>query len=219
MGFDERLQVLAGLARRDGEEIGRAEVGTRTVGAERVLGSRVPDVDTVGGHSERLRHVPSRVLRVHEHDVARRGGVPVFARVHRARARGDPLRVTQRNEIVNGRRADAASLWWVHPVAEVEHVEHAEQPLRGGSSSDAPARAQRVREGEPDRPELDVETGERGADPLRPFDARRRERDDLVLPGGSLGQAAQRPPDVVPDPEQRVRERRHVEDDPHEAGS
>ena len=51
-----------------------------------------------------------------------------------------------------------------------------------------------------------------------PREAGRRERHDLVLSGGGLDETAERAADVVADPERRVRERRDVERDPHDAG-
>ena len=53
--------------------------------------------------------------------------------------------------------------------------------------------------------ELDVDPGQRRVDPLRPLEAGRRERHDLVLSGGGLDEAAERAADVVADPERGVR--------------
>jgi hypothetical protein len=127
--------------------------------------------------------------------------------------------MTQGHEIVDRGRADAGMLRRIHPVAEVEDVEAPEEALGGGSGRHAPPGPQRVRERQPDRSQLDLEPRERRADPFGAPDARRRERDDLVLASGRLHEAAEGPSDVVADPEQRVGQRADVEDDSHGAGS
>jgi hypothetical protein len=73
-----------------------------------------------------------------------------------------------------------------------------------------------MRERQPPGPKLDVDVPQCRPNPLRPLEARRRERDDLVLVTGSLDQAAQGPADVVADPERRMGQRRDVEGDPHD---
>ena len=176
------------------------------------------DANPLGGDAEGLRDVASRVRRVHEDDVARRGGVSVLAAVHRSRPRGRPLRMMERHEVVDRRRAHARALRRVHPVREVQRVERAEEPLGGRAPEPAPGGAHRVRERQRPGPDLDVDSRERRADPLRAADARRREGDDLVPSGGCLGEAGERALDVVPDPEQRMRKRADVERDPHRVG-
>ena len=73
-------------------------------------------------------------------------------------------------------------------------------------------------EGEGPGAQLDVDPGERGADPVRAADARRREGDDLVRSARDLDEAAERALHVVPDPEERMAQRADVERDPHRAG-
>ena len=80
VGLDERLEVLARLERRDGEEVRRAEVGRRPVGRELGPRRRMSDVDTPLRHAEHLDDVAARVLGVHEDEVAGLGRVPVLAR-------------------------------------------------------------------------------------------------------------------------------------------
>ncbi len=92
------------------------------------------------------------------------------------------------------------------------------EPLRRGVSRTTPARANRVRERQAPGTQLDVDPGERGPNPVAAPNARRSERDDLVLSSSSLGQPAERAVDVVADPVKRVRQRADVEDDPHSRG-
>ena len=140
--LDEHLQVLARLERRDGEHVRRAEVGGRPVGpkrpsdagcATRIRSSATPSVCSTS------RPVYAEFTNTRSH-VAR--GVPVLPAVHRPRPRGRPLRMMQRDEVVDRRRAHAGSLRRVHPVREVEHVEGAEEALGGRATGTAPGRAQ-----------------------------------------------------------------------------
>ena len=112
-------------------------------------------------------------------------------------------------------RPHPAALRRIHPVREVEDVEFSEEAFGGGVAKTAPRRPDRVGEGEGPRPQLDVDTRERLADPARAADARGREGDDLVPPRRRLGETAERALDVVPDPEQRMAQRADVERDPH----
>jgi hypothetical protein len=64
-----------------------------------------------------------------------------------------------------------------------------------------------MREGERPGAELDIDSGEGGADPVRAADARRGEGDDLVRSARDFDEASERALHVVPDPEKRVRER------------
>ena len=116
------------------------------------------------------------------------------------------------------RRPHAGTLWWVHPVGEVQGVEGPEEPLGRGTAEPAPSRARGMGERKRPRTQLDVDPGEGGADPLRPADARRRERDDLVLGARGGDEPTERALHVVPDAEERVAQRAHVECDPHRAG-
>ena len=194
MRLDEHLQVLPRLERRDGEDVRDAEVGRRPVDAVDGLRCGMRDADPLGGHAEGLRHVASRVRRVHEDDVAGRGGVSVLAAVHRSRARGRPLGMMERHEVVDRRRADTRALRRVHPVREVQRVERAEEPLGSRTPEPAPGSAHRMREGQRPGSDLDVDPLERRADPLGAADARRREGDDLVPSRRCLGEPGRASP-------------------------
>jgi len=71
--------------------------------------------------------------------------------------------------------------------------------------------------GERQEPELhvDLDPVERLGDPAKPARARGRERHDLMSAVGGLGQPTERAADVVADARALVRERAHVEGDPH----
>ena len=125
-----------------------------------------------------------------------------------------PLGEAQRHEVVHRRRPHAAALRRVHPVGVVEDVEGAEEPLRRRPAGPAPGLSPGVREGQEAEPRLDRDAGERCRDRLQALRARRREGDDLVLVAGRLREPCQRAAQVAADPEQGVRERRDVEDDP-----
>ena len=123
-----------------------------------------------------------------------------------------PFGMTERNEVVDRRRPDSGTLRREHPVREVEHVERAEKPLSGRLPGDAPRSSKRMGERHAPGAKLDVDSGERGSNPVGPR-ARGSECDDLVLGTGSLHEPAQRPADVVPDSEWRMGQRRDVERD------
>ncbi len=72
-----------------------------------------------------------------------------------------------------------------------------------------------MRRGQRPRAQLDVEPGERLPDARRAAQARRRERDELVLAAGGLAHAGERAADVVADARRRMRERADVEGDSH----
>jgi hypothetical protein len=116
---------------------------------------------------------------------------------------------------VDHRGPDAVSLRRVHPVAEVEDVEAADEALGRRPARAAPRGAPRVREREDREPEVDVDPVEGLADQPRAAAAGRRPGEDLVLPAGGLDEPGERSPHVVSDPGPLVRERADVEDDPH----
>ena len=216
MRGDERLEVLARLERRDREHVRAAEVGALAVRPERLLHTRVRDLDPLGPDAEPLDDVAARVLGVDEDEVGRARRVRVLGAVHRRRLRRHPLRKAQRHEVVDGRRADAAGLRRVHPVGVVEDVEAAEEALERGPAEPAPRVAPALRERQRHEPELDVEPVERARDRLPPGGARRRERDELVLPARRLDEPGERAADVVADaPSAECDKRRDVVDDPH----
>ena len=126
--------------------------------------------------------------------------------------------MVKRHEVVDRRRTHARALRRIHPIREVKDVELAEQSLRGRVTEPTPCRAHRVGEGQRPRAHLHIDPAERSANPARAFDARRRERDDLVLARGGFRDARERAPHVVPDPEERMAQRTDVERDPHRRG-
>ena len=219
MRLHEHLQVLPRLERRDGEDVRSAEVGRRTVDTVDALRCGMRNANPLGRDAEGLRDVSPCVCGVHEDDVAGLGGVSILAAVHRSRARGRPLRMMERHEVVDRGGTDPRALRWVHPVREVQCVERAEEALRCGPPEPAPTGARAMRERQRPRSDLDVDVRECRPDPLRAADARRREGDDLVPSGRCLGESRERAPNVVPDAEQRMRQRAYVERDPHCAGS
>ena len=89
--LDQRAEVLPGLERRDGEEVGLLTPGVGPVG--RVLGADpgVGHDDPLAWEAERGGGVVGGERRVREHHAARLGRVLVLAGVHRAGAAGDPL--------------------------------------------------------------------------------------------------------------------------------
>ena len=217
MRRDQGLEVLARLERRDGEHVRPAEVGALAVRPERRLHARVRHLHPLGADAEPLDDVAARVLGVDEDEVGGARRVRVLGAVHGGRLRRHPLRKAQRDEVVDGRRADAARLGRVHPVRVVEDVEAAEKALERGPAEPAPGVAPALRERQRHEPELDVDPVERARDRLPPGGARGRERDDLVRSARGLDEPGQRAADVVADPRQRVRQRRDVVDDPHGA--
>ena len=153
--------------------------------------------------------------RVGEDHAAGRRRVRVLAGVHRVRPPGHPLRVVERHEVVNRRRAQARLLGRVHPVGEVEDVEVAEPALGRRPAGPRPGRAPGVRA---DSVSAAARAGSRRAPPGSLASRRRgrRERDDRVARLLScVGQPTQRAEDVVVHARPLVRERRDVEGDPH----
>ena len=215
MRLGERLQVLARLQRGDREQVGRSQVGGGAVRDEHGLDARVSDADALRPDTEELTDLAPGERRVDEEDVAGAGGVRVLAPVHRLRALRRPFREADGHEVVDRRGAYAGALRRVHPVGEVEHVEGTEEALGGGTAGDAPRRPDGVGRGQGPQPQLHVEAGQRGADALRPAQARGRERHDLVAPRGLLQQPCERAADVVAHAGGRVREGADVEGDPH----
>jgi hypothetical protein len=110
------------------------------------------------------------------------------------------MRRVQRHEVVDRRRADAAALRWIHPVGEVQHVDLAEKALDAGPPQAAPTLAPEMGEGEKLQRDLDADPIEGGGDGLLALRARGRERDDLVLAGGSFGKAGERSAQIRADP-------------------
>jgi hypothetical protein len=116
---------------------------------------------------------------------------------------------------VHHRRADAGALRRDPPVPELENVHRPEQPLDRRTAETAPGCPDGVGGGH--RPETQIverDSVEGSADPARPFEARRREADELVAAGSDLGQPGERAPDVVPNAGPRVGERADVDRDP-----
>ena len=145
MRVDQRREVLAGLERRDREDVRAPEIRTLAVRREAGLDAGVGDVDPLARDAERLGDVVAGEARVDDHDVARLRRVRVLRAVHALACGVHPLRMVERNEIVDHRRAHAAPLRRIPPVAEVEDVELADHALDDRSAEPAPGGAQRVR--------------------------------------------------------------------------
>jgi hypothetical protein len=212
--LDQRLEILARLERGEAEHVRPAELGTLPV--RRVSGSdsRRCDADPLGRHVQVLLHVAAGVGRVDEHEIAFCGARELVA-VHRTCARRHPLGVQQRHEIVHHRRPDAAALGRHHPVAEVEHVDGADETLDRRPAEAAPAHPEGVRPRQHERTGVDRNVRERLADQPAASRACRGECDQLVLAGRDLCQTGERAMNVVADPGPRVGERADVERDPH----
>jgi hypothetical protein len=216
VGVDERGEVLARLEGRDREQVRLPEVLGVAVGSELLADARVCDDDPVPREAERLRDVVGGEGRVREDDVARARGVLVLARVHRARARSDPLRKVERHEVVDRRRAEPSALRRVHPVREVQHVEGSEPALCRRVAEPRPRGAPAVRAEERPQAQLHRDAVQRLRDHAPALRRRRRERDHLVAVARCrLGEAGERASDVVVDARPLVGQRRHVERDPH----
>ena len=218
--LDERLEVLARLERGDGEHVRRAEVGAVPSGREDVAHAGVRDADPLRRDARASPTTSSPVnAGVDEDEVAGAGGVRVLAAVHRRACAALPIpgsAAGTRSWMVVAR--NARSLRRVHPVGEVQHVERAEQALGRGTTAPAPPGAQRVRGRQRPEAELDVDPSSAcriRAGPRRLVGAKAT---ISCRPPGRFGQSRERAADVVPDPGQRMRQRRHVDDDPHRAG-
>ena len=122
--------------------------------------------------AEELDDLPLRELGVDEDHVAGTGGVPVLRAVHPLRPPLHPLREAERDEVVDHRRAEPATLRRVHPVAEVEDVECPEDALDRGTAEIAPDRPDGVCGWQHRQAQLDVDPAERRLD--RPPTAARR---------------------------------------------
>ena len=105
--------------------------------------------------AEGRRQVGRGEAGVREDDVAGRRRVPGLVRMHRDGAGRAPLRVVERHEVVEDRRAHAAALRRVHPLAEDEGVQtpreqlHGRPAERGSSRYGARARPAARRAGAP----------------------------------------------------------------------
>src|SRR4029078_4536710 len=126
----------------------------------------------------------------------------------------NPLRVMKGNEVVNHRGSESSALRRKPPVAEVEDVESASEPVDRHAAEAAPHRPQRVRGGNLEEPALDVDALERTLYLGTTVPAHERAGDDFVT---RAGEADERSADVVADAGARMRQRRDVDDDPHAA--
>ena len=128
----------------------------------------------------------------------------------------NPLREVDRNEVVDHCRAHARTLCRIHPVAEVEDVEVADDTLGGKAAGTTPGRSERVRRGNQRQLPLDVDSVEGGLDGAPPSHARGREGNDVVP--ARLRDPDERAANVVADSGAGVRQRGDVDDDPHGPG-
>ena len=209
---EQRLEVLPRLERRNREGVRPPELGALALAREDGRRGGMCDAHALRLDVQQLAHVARRELRVADEDVSRFCRVPVLRAVHAHRAPVRPFGKTQRNEIVDRRRAHAGPLRREHPVREVQHVEAAEPALGRGMPDPRPRGAPAVRERQHEQPALDVDARERPLDVAATLHGDGREGDDV---GAVLAQAPQRREHVVADSRARVRERRDVERDPH----
>ena len=210
------FEVLAPIGRRRRERIRSAGVVPVAVRPERRIDARVGHADSLPRDRERLDDVARGELRVREHHVAvsrllRIGGV------HPHGARVQLLRVFQRPEVVDHRRADAGTLRRIHPVREMEDVEAADEPFGGRPPEPAPRPPGRVRERHGHEAPVGRDAVQRLLEQRPPADADRSERDELVRAGRRVRHSAQGAEHVVADARPRVREGRDVVGDPHGA--
>ena len=140
--------------------------------------------------------------------------VPVLRAVHAHRPAVDPVGEVERDEVVDHRRADAAALRRIHPVAEVEDVE--------GADDASPPAARRARDQAVRSACAAGTTGRRRSAATPSSDAsivRRPARDAGAKATTScragLREPEQRSADVVADARPRMRQGRDVDDDPH----
>ena len=187
MRLDERREVLARLERRDREHVRPPEIATLAVGREarrrhpgRRRGCARAATPSVSATSSPVK----RELTITTSHV--RAACAVLRAVHAPRPRVHPLGEVQRHEVVDHRRANAAALRRIHPVAEVEHVE---ARRRRAPPAGRPTRLHAVRSacaaGTTGSRRSTAMPVERRLDLALAAPARRRERDDLVLPPAS----------------------------------
>ena len=106
----------------------------------------------------------------------------VLRRVLAPSPRVHPVGVAERDEVVDHRRAQSASLARVHPVGEVEDVERPGETLHRRPADAAPERSPEVcRRRQRNEAPFDRDTVERVLQPPARAHAHRREGDDLVL--------------------------------------
>ena len=141
----QRLEVLAPLQRRDGEHYGPPRSRAGPSGRKDGRDPRRRHADPLSREAEKLDDLARRELGVDDDQVTGPGGMLVLAGVHPVGLRVHPVRMTERNEVVDRRRADTRPLRRVHPVGEVKDVQRARKPLDGTSSQPAPGRSPPMR--------------------------------------------------------------------------
>ncbi len=160
-------EVLARLDRAHAEHVAPPSSSRSPVGREPGAETRVRDDDAAparpAGSSRRRAPVKAEFAKS---DVARAHRVRAPCRVHRDRARRAPLRMVERDEVVEDGRAEAASLRWEHPVGEDEGVDRPpDDALEREPPAPAPGRPEGVRGGQRNEPRLHVDARERLPDP------------------------------------------------------
>jgi hypothetical protein len=150
--IEQHPQVLARLERGDGEHVRPLELGAFPVRREYGCRRGMRDVDPLRGNVQQVPDVARGEVRVAHDDVRRPRGVAILGAVHPHGAPMRPLRKTERDEVVDGRRPDPVSLRGVHPVREVEDVEAAQPALGGRPLQARPCGPPRVGEREPWQP-------------------------------------------------------------------
>jgi hypothetical protein len=213
--LDEHLQVLARLERRDGED----------VRAPRSAARRRPEHGFGAGCATRIRSAGSPSVAVTSR--------PVNAELTKTTSHvAAAFRYLR--ECIDRVLAVVHSGWWsgtrswivvARTPARCGGYIQSEKWSASNRRGDARPRDVRACSSRPHacdsgsgqvRSSTAIPRGERES--ARAADARRREGDDLVLAAARLGEAAERALDVVPDPEQRMAQRAHVEGDPHCVG-
>ena len=143
----------------------------------------------------------------------------VLPRVHAVRLGVHPVRIAEREQVVDRRGADAG-----RAAAGTSSPRSGRRPaalpaIRPGLAEAAPPCAPPVRlRRHDDEPLFDGDAVERLVDPALPRRRDGGERHDLVL-GARFAEAPQHPQDVVADAGPGQRQRRDVDDDPHASGA
>ncbi len=88
---EQRLQVLARLQRRHGEDVRLSQIGALALRPEVGAHAGRRQLDPLLRHVQQLGDIVAGIGRIDKNYVAGRGSVAVLGRVHRARARRRPL--------------------------------------------------------------------------------------------------------------------------------
>ena len=212
-GRDDRFDVLAPIGGCDCEHVRGPQIRALAVGTEAWVNSRPGEADPVERDPEPLVHVRSGEAGVDEDEVTRARGVSVLAAVHAVRPPSHVVREAKRVEVVDGRDAEAASLWRIHPVGEVENVDRPEKALDVRAAETAPRSAPGMSERDPKESKLQRHRAERVLHVPVAREPGGAEAHDRVPAVGH--ESGEHPEQVVPDPAARMGKRCHVNGDSH----